>query len=98
MEQHIFNHLSRRLSSPPVTPTLFHLDRAWRTAYEAFLKFAEREGHLQIPASVTVDGMLLAKWQANQISRYHSRTLSHEKSRLLERIPGWSWSDRDAAP
>jgi hypothetical protein len=98
MEQHLFKQLSRRFSPPPVAPTLFHLDRAWRTAYEALLKFAEREGHLQIPTSVTVDGLPLGKWRVSQISRYHSQTLSHEKTRLLERIPGWQWSDRDAAP
>jgi hypothetical protein len=98
MEQNLFNQLSRRLRMAPVAPSVSHLDKAWRTAYEALLKFAKREGHLQIPATLTVDGVPLSKWQANQLSRYHSRALSHEKTRLLERIPGWQWSDRDAAP
>ncbi|MCU0664152.1 MAG: helicase associated domain-containing protein [Myxococcota bacterium] len=98
MEQHIFNQLSRRLRVSPTTQSVSHLDKAWRSAYEALLKFAAREGHLQIPATLAVDGVPLSKWQANQICRHHNRTLSHEKTRLLERIPGWHWSDRDAAP
>jgi hypothetical protein len=69
-----------------------HLGATWNKAYKKLLDFAGKQGHLRVPETLAVDGVPLSKWKSNQISRYRNKTLSHEKIRFLERIPGWSWS------
>lgn len=72
-------------------------DEAWHSAYEKLAEFVQSEGHLLAPATVSSDGVPLHKWQSLQIARFHNRTLDREKAKLLEKLPGWSWSGPIAA-
>jgi hypothetical protein len=72
-------------------------EEAWHSAYEKLAEFVQSEGHLQVPATVSSDGVPLNKWQSLQIARFHNRTLDREKAKLLEKLPGWSWSGPTAA-
>jgi hypothetical protein len=95
MQPQFTSSLHRSHGRYPMTQTGSHLGETWNKAYKKLLDFAKKEGHLRVPPTLLVDSVPLSKWKSNIISRYHHRMLSHEKIRLLERIPGWSWNDKE---
>lgn len=48
-------------------------------------------GHLVIPYSATVGGLVLARWAQSQRHRYRRGTFTREQIEALESIPGWRW-------
>ncbi len=58
-------------------------------AIEALKDFSISNGHLQIPASATVDGINLYTWAARL--KKSKQTLSDAERQVLEGLAGWSW-------
>ena len=66
------------------------LEDRWNEAYEHLKNYVVDKGNAR-PAQVfkTPDGFVLGAWVANQRSSKDS--LSEERVKLLEALPGWSW-------
>lgn len=64
-------------------------DGAWAEWLALARTFAEREGHALVPARHREDGRHLGSWVSTQRRRRSS--LSPDRQRLLESLPGWSW-------
>jgi superfamily II DNA or RNA helicase len=78
----------RRLESLPGW-TVHALDARWEDCYASLLRFVERTGHSRVPADDRVDGTRLGQWVKTQ--RRRRSTLSAERIRQLEHLPGWTW-------
>jgi len=60
-----------------------------------FRRFVAREGHAAVPPGHREHGFPLYAWLAKQrFLRRHGR-LAAETARLLEAVPGWTWSPMD---
>ncbi|MEU9806882.1 Helicase associated domain protein [Mycobacterium sp. NPDC050853] len=68
-------------------------DDAWFEKYQLAKKFAEREGHSQVPQPHMEDGVALGSWVA--VQRGIRNTLSKERCALLEYLPDWSWNPHE---
>ncbi|MGH9335947.1 MAG: helicase associated domain-containing protein [Vicinamibacteria bacterium] len=55
--------------------------------------FAKRDGHARVPARHIEAGFHLGRWVGHLRHRKH--TISRERRRALEAIPGWSWRLRE---
>ena len=65
---------------------------AWEDAYVRLRKFADREGHSQVPFTYQdADGFKLGGWVNVQRTSKGRGTLSEERRRRLEALPGWVW-------
>lgn len=71
------------------------LDDKFHVGLRLLKRFAKRVGHGRVPADHVVDGIPLGQWVNTR--RYEQRhgVLSQAHRRLLEAIPGWSWSPRE---
>jgi len=68
------------------------VDKNWFKSLEQLKKYAEREGHLDVPKKYkTKDGFNLGYWVYNQRYMKEKRAISKTKINLLEQIPGWVW-------
>jgi hypothetical protein len=53
--------------------------------------FAEKHGHVRVPAGYVKDGINLFNWVSNRRSDFRAGRLSAERRRILESVPEWSW-------
>ncbi len=68
----------------------------WEEAYALLLQYVEEHGHGQAPRSHTINGFDIGGWATKQRSNYREGTLSADRQRLLEELPGWSWEPHSA--
>ncbi len=72
-------------------------DLSWATAFEVLAKFVEREGHANVPQYHEEGGFRLGQWVANQRNQARRESLSEDRKRSLESLPGWTWNKNDAS-
>ena len=67
----------------------------WEEGFTRLLAYVEREGDARVPASYRDDdGYKLGGWVLTQrISRIEG-TISSDRQRRLEKVPGWSWAPK----
>jgi hypothetical protein len=69
----------------------FH-DNEWNIRYQLTKK------HGEVKTDFVVDGIKLGMWQATMRRQNgNNRYITPERKKLLEKIPGWSWSKNDSA-
>jgi superfamily II DNA or RNA helicase len=64
----------------------------WEEGFTSLLRFVEREGHAGVPKDHIEDGYNLGRWTSHQ--RVKRRSLSRDRRKRLEALPGWSWDLR----
>ena len=65
---------------------------AWDKVYMSVQKYEFLTGHCMIPARYKDStGMIIGAWVYRHRREYKNGTLSPERIRLLEAIPGWPW-------
>ena len=62
--------------------------------YCSMLLKTDKKGTPPSKSSKDKDEKRAAKWQNNQRNAKKKGTLSEERSKELEAIPGWTWSSR----
>lgn len=73
-------------------------DASWREGFRQLSGYVDRTGHACLPGShVTPEGYRLGAWVAKQRVAYHKGELSAERAQLLDDLPGWVWSVKEAA-
>ena len=68
----------------------------WDRALMLLQRFADREGHLQIPIRHSEDGVRLHSWATRQRQAYKSRKLGAERINRLGGLSGWNWEPYEA--
>jgi superfamily II DNA or RNA helicase len=74
----------------------------WQAAYRSLTQFAARTGHACVPpdhaepAPTAGAPTPLGRWVAQQRADYSRDTVSPERQRLLEAVPGWIWDGYEA--
>jgi hypothetical protein len=64
----------------------------WETGYRSLLAFADREGHLRVPAHHwDDDGFPLGSWVRSHRRRGGRRTMTADQRTRLEAVPGWTY-------
>ncbi len=66
-------------------------DAKWERGFRLLAQFVEREGHALVPKLFREDGVQLGVWVMHQRDSYRKGTLSEERGRRLENVPGWTW-------
>ncbi|WP_131804695.1 DEAD/DEAH box helicase [Mycobacteroides abscessus] len=61
----------------------------WEQSYAEVCRYAERTGNVTFP-----DRNPLRSWVSRQRREFHAGKLSPDRVKLLESLPGWSWSPR----
>lgn len=61
----------------------------WRRKFDLLREFQRREGHALVPQGHAENGVNLGTWLQEQ--RNNRATLSEERRKLLESVPGWTW-------
>lgn len=69
----------------------------WDEHYEALLRYAQREGHAQVPSDHLEDGLGLGIWVVAQRHQRRKAGLPDARAERLESVPGWLWDARAAA-
>lgn len=77
----------------PVLATYIRTDEQWDAAYGLLLEYVKKEGHSIVPTDyITPDGQRLGYWISGQRKAYRENTLSEERLKKLESLPGWDWA------
>ena len=66
----------------------------WEKGFSHLCRFAEREGHLLVPALYVEDDYNLGKWVVKQRTNYKNGKLDGDRALRLEAIRGWTWSEK----
>ncbi|CKI51574.1 Helicase associated domain protein [Mycolicibacterium smegmatis] len=66
-------------------------DSKWEEGFRQLVDYTEHHGTAQVPARHHHDGYPLGSWVPKQRDFYRAGTLSEERARRLEALPGWSW-------
>jgi len=66
-------------------------EQPWRRGVGYLRAYAAEHGSAAPPLSVVVDTFPLGRWVAARRRDYHAGTLTLERIRALEALPGWSW-------
>ena len=69
-------------------------DASWERAFSYLHRFAEREGHVRVPADYVEDGFRLERWVVKQRSSRGRAQLVRFRPERYERLTslqGWSW-------
>lgn len=69
-------------------------ENKWEVAFALLEKYVSEHGTSRLPNDYTVDGVRLHQWEEVQRTTYKAGTLSEDRQRRLESLPGWSWEDR----
>ena len=72
-------------------------ESAWNEGFDALVAFAQAKGHANVPSTYRSAGFALGPWVQYQRSYNSDGTLSKERRRKLEAVPGWTWDPRQAA-
>lgn len=68
-------------------------EAVWESWYERLQAFAQREGHVRVPAaSADRDGGGLRDWVLRQRQTQSKHALDPARAAKLEALPGWRWS------
>jgi hypothetical protein len=70
---------------------------SWEFWFGLLQRFAEREGHTEVPDAHRVDDHNLGFWVSNQRAFFRRGRLDEVRRDRLEELPGWSWEALDAA-
>lgn len=70
---------------------------SWVSNFAILEKFVEREGHANVPQDHQEEGFPLGQWVANQRNQARRESLSEDRKRSLESLPGWTWNKNDAS-
>jgi len=65
---------------------------AWRSSYEALLRYVSRTGTSEVPQDHLEDEVGLGVWVNKQRGRHKRGVLEAERQILLNSLPGWTWS------
>jgi len=68
------------------------LDAAWDDRFAALRRFVAREGHARVPQGRVEDGFQLGRWVSRRRSDEKMGRLDGERVRMLESLPGWTWT------
>ncbi|MCP4678658.1 MAG: hypothetical protein GY854_24735 [Deltaproteobacteria bacterium] len=69
------------------------LKDSWKEKYILLQDYVESEGHAKIPDTYIANGEFLGEWADRQ--RKNREKLSDAHKAALERLPGWTWRERD---
>lgn len=72
-------------------------DARWETAFAALEEYVVAHGDARPRAGFTEGGLRLGSWVSVQRAAHKSGTLSPERTRRLEALPGWTWDARLAS-
>lgn len=70
---------------------------AWEYGFAALTAYAEREGHTDVPRHYVQCEYLLGSWVHNQRNFFRRGKLAADRIKMLEALPGWSWSPKEGA-
>jgi superfamily II DNA or RNA helicase len=68
-----------------------HIADRWTSNYTALVAFAEQNGHARVPVDYAVCDNKLGRWARTQRVFHADGRLGHDRVKLLEALPGWSW-------
>ena len=64
----------------------------FREGFKRLQAYVEREGHARVPQSYKDEtGFRLGNWVTHRRKKYKTDTLSSERIKALEVVPGWVW-------
>jgi len=73
------------------------LEAAWQGGFKHLLAYIKRTGKTVLPAKyVTEDGYKLESWVVRQRIEYRRGTLTANRQKALEKVPGWTWDPNEA--
>jgi hypothetical protein len=75
--------------------TWTRMSSEWMSTYQQIEAFASEHGHCTLPRDYSFDGKNLQAWIYNQKQRRRTGKLEDQRTQLLEKLPGWSWSVHD---
>lgn len=67
-------------------------EKKWLRNYELLSRFVERTGHARPTWRHVEDSVELGKWVVRCRGEHRTGSLSVERARMLEALPGWSWT------
>lgn len=70
------------------------VDDAWEEGFSFLVRFAEANGHTQVPRSHHEGDFALGSWVSGQQRRKAEGVLSADRQHRLGSLPGWVWSKR----
>lgn len=88
-------HKQEALEQLPKWKWKFSPDIIWLENLQHLQKYAEREGHSNVPSKyISEDGFNLGSWISRQRTAYRQGRLLEDRKRALEQLPGWIWDAR----
>jgi superfamily II DNA or RNA helicase len=66
----------------------------WEEGFSRLVLYVKSHGNSLVPQSHTVDGYQLGAWVTTQRGNYAKGTLSTDRERRLQELPGWAWNSR----
>jgi superfamily II DNA or RNA helicase len=66
----------------------------WEEGFSRLVLYVKSHGNSLVPRSHTVDGYQLGAWVTTQRGNYAKGTLSTDRERRLQELPGWAWNSR----
>ena len=66
----------------------------WEEGFSRLVLYVKSHGNSLVPQSHTVDGYQLGAWVTTQRGNYAKGTLSTDRERSLQELPGWAWNSR----
>lgn len=66
-------------------------DSKWEEGFRQLVDYTKQHGTAQVPARLRHGDYPLGSWVPKQRDFYRAGTLSEERARRLEALPGWSW-------
>ncbi|BAH55952.1 MULTISPECIES: helicase associated domain-containing protein [Rhodococcus] len=66
-------------------------DESWNAGFAALRRYVERCGNAAPPAPTRATGIDLGRWVRRIRDVYWHGTLSPDRIRILEALPGWTW-------
>jgi len=67
----------------------------WERNYELLLQYTEENGNTRVPQSYQAGAVKLGVWVGEQRAAFRRGTISAERRKLLESLPGWAWNTQD---
>jgi superfamily II DNA or RNA helicase len=66
----------------------------WEQGFRLLLHYVKEKANARVPGAFSVDGYPLGGWVATQRLFHAKGTLSADRERRLQELPGWSWDIR----
>lgn len=71
-------------------------DHEWNSAFSMLESFVARESHARVPSDCLENGFRLGQWAKVQRRGHSQGTLTDDRERRLESLPGWAWDLKEA--